>query len=113
MVAVLMLTAKAWRRNGEATNRFLLIDAHLLRSDAGARRIAPQSLFEAGAGFAAVVAAHLAVVGANFGHRAITPTMAYVARFFAGSRKHFVGLGGDVHLFCPEIFAEILVHITL
>jgi hypothetical protein len=66
-----------------------------------------QLFFEAGAVFTTVVASHLAVIRAHFGHGAIAPAMANVVRFFAGSREHFVRLGGNVHFFRPKIFAEI------
>jgi hypothetical protein len=66
-----------------------------------------QLFFEAGAVFTTVVASHLAIIRAYFGHGAIAPAMTNVAGFFAGSGEHFVHLGGNVHFFRPKIFAEI------
>jgi hypothetical protein len=36
--------------------------------------------------------------------------MADLVELFAGSRKNFVRLRGDIHLFRPKMFAEIWVH---
>jgi hypothetical protein len=67
-------------------------------------------LLEAGAAFTAVLSADLAVIGAHFSHGAIAPAMADLAELLAGSGKHFVRLGGNIHFFRPKIFAEIWVH---
>jgi hypothetical protein len=66
--------------------------------------------FEAGTVFTALWGAHLAVVGTDFGHRAVAPAMPNIAKFVAGSRKHLVRLGGNIHFLCPKIFAEIWIH---
>jgi hypothetical protein len=67
-------------------------------------------LFEAGTMLAAILTAYLPVIRAHFRQRAIAPAVADVFDLFAGSGKHLVLLGRDVHLFGPEIFAEIWVH---
>ena len=67
-------------------------------------------MLEAGAVFAAMLSADLAVIGAHFGHGAIAPAMSDLAELFTGSGKHFVRLGGNIHFFGPKIFAEIWVH---
>ena len=58
----------------------------------------------------AIVRADLPIIRAYFGHCAIAPTMTNVAQFVARRLEYLVLLGGDVHLFCPKIFAEIWVH---
>jgi hypothetical protein len=77
--------------------------------DKGSNRVG-NSFLETGAVPAAVIRGHLPVIGPHFGHCAIAPTVADVPKFLAGSVRHLVLLGGNIHFFRPKIFAEMGVH---